>query len=99
MGSPEPLPDHVRITARAEHDLAKLLKKDPQRFARVWNDVKQLSKGTLPQRPKKLKGFTPPMWQLDSGEFRIFLTWEGPILWIRGVLRKTEQSQRFRALR
>ena len=99
MGSPEPLPDHVRITARAEHDLAKLLKKDPQRVARVWEDVKKLASGTLPQRPKKLKGFTPPMWQLDSGEFRIFHTWEGPILWIRGVLKKSEQSHRFRAMR
>ena len=99
MGSPEPLPAHVRITGRAERDLAKLLKKDPQRFARVWEDLKKLAGGTLPQRPKKLKGFTPPIWQLDSGEFRIFLTWEGPFLWIRGVLRKPEQSDRLRALR
>ena len=99
MGSLEPLSDHVRITARAECDLAKLLKKDPQRFARVWEDLRRLASGVLPQRPKKLKGFTPPMWQLDSGEFRIFHTWEGPLLWVRGVLRKPEQSDRLRALR
>lgn len=99
MGLPESLPAHVRITGRAERDLAKLLKKDPQRFARVWEDLKRLANGTLPQRPKKLKGFIPPMWQLDSGEFRIFHTWEGPCLWIRGVLRKPEQSDRLRALR
>ena len=90
MGSPEPLPDQVRITTRAEHDLAKLLKKDPQHFSRVWDDLKKLAGGTLPQRPKKLKGFTPPIWQVDSGAFRIFHTWEGSLLWIRGVLRKTE---------
>ena len=99
MGSSEPWPPHVRITARAEHDLAKLLKKDPLRFTRVWGDLKKLTAGTLAQRPKKLKGFTPPLWQIDAGEFRIFCTWEGPLLWIRGVLKKTEQSHRFRALR
>ncbi|MBI4248540.1 MAG: hypothetical protein HY611_03470 [Elusimicrobia bacterium] len=91
------LPENARITARALKDLEKLLKRDPKNFARVWEDLKRLSQGALPQPPKSLKGFHPPLWQVDSGDFRIFHTWDGDILWIRGVPRKPEPAKRIRA--
>lgn len=93
------LPENVRITARAQKDLGKLLKRDPQNFGRVWADLKRLARGALPQPPKSLKGFHPPLWQIDSGDFRVFHTWDGDILWIRGVLRKSEQAKRIKGSR
>ena len=93
------LPDHVRITARAQKDLEKLLKRDKVNFLRIWQNLKKLAHQNLPQGVKKLKGFEPPIWQADSGDFRIFHTLEGHILWIRGVLRKPEQKHRFRGMR
>lgn len=93
------LPGHVRITARAQRDLESILKKDPINFLHVWEDIKRLTHQILPQRPKKLKGFEPPIWQVDSGDFRIFYTREEQLLWIRGVLRKPEQKHRFKAMR
>lgn len=99
MGFVENLPPNVRITKRAERDLRILLKKDPSNFRRVWEDMKRYALGKLPQAPKVLKGFRPPLWQVDSGDFRIFHTWEGSLVWIRGVLRKPEQSRRLRGLR
>ena len=99
MGLPEDLPAHARLTERAQRDLEDLLKKDPKNFHRVWEDLKRLAKGALPQRPKKLKGFAPPIWQLDSGDFRIFFTPAEEALWIRGVLSKPKQKKRLRTMR
>lgn len=93
------LPENIHITARAQKDLEKLLKKDRKNFDRVWADLKRLAQGTLPQSPKSLKGFHPPLWQIDSGDFRVFHTWDGDIFWIRGVLRKSEQAKRIKGLR
>ena len=74
------LPENVRITARARKDLVKLLKRDPRNFARVWADLKRLAQGALPQPPKSLKGFHPPLWQVDSGDFRVFhMGWGSPL--------------------
>lgn len=99
MAGPEDLLSKVRITRRAEKDLGHLLKREPANFKRVWEDIKRYAQGRLPQPPKALKGFQPPLWQFDSGDFRIFHTWEGSILWVRGVLRKSEQTKRLRGLR
>jgi len=99
MASAEGSSAEIRITKRAEKDLEKLLKKDPKNFRRIWKDIKQFAVKQLPQRPKPLKGFTPPLWQVDSGDFRIFHSWEGTILWIRGVINKAEQAKRIRGIR
>lgn len=99
MVLPEELPDHVRLTARAQKDLEKFIKKDRSNFIKIWQDLKKLAGRILPQRPKKLKGFQPPIWQVDSGDFRIFYTLENELLWIRGVLRKPEQKHRLRGMR
>lgn len=99
MGFPEsPLPN-VRITKRAERDLRNLLKKDRDNLRKVWEDLKRYAQGRLPKAPKVLKGFKPSLWQIESGDFRIFHTWEGPILWVRGVLRKPDQARRIKGLR
>jgi mRNA-degrading endonuclease RelE of RelBE toxin-antitoxin system len=99
MGFAESPLSNVRITKRAERDLENLLKKDPVNFKRVWEDLRRYALGKLPQSPKPLKGFKPPLWQVESGDFRLFHTWDGSILWLRGVLKKPEQSKRFKALR
>src|SRR3990167_9579959 len=97
MVFPEPLSAHVHITAKAQRDLENILRKDRKNFLRLWQDLKQFIAGTLPQKLKKLKGFEPPLWQVNSGDFRILYSREYPVLWIRGVLRKSEQKHRFRA--
>jgi len=99
MAFPDGPGRNVRITGRAERDLAALLRKDRRNFTRVWNDIRRYAEGKLPQAPKALKGFRPPLWQVDSGDFRIFHTWEESVLWIRGVLRKPEQARRIRGMR
>ena len=90
---------NIRITKRAEKDLEKLLDKDPRNFRRIWGDLKRFAAKQLPQSPKPLKGFKPPLWQVESGDFRIFHGWEGKILWIRGVIRKSGQSKRIKGIR
>ncbi|MBI4051634.1 MAG: hypothetical protein HY400_03935 [Elusimicrobia bacterium] len=75
------------------------MKKDSANFKRVWEDLKRYALCKLPQAPKPLKGFSPPLWQIDSGDFRIFHIWEGAILWVRGVLRKSQQAKRIKGLR
>jgi mRNA-degrading endonuclease RelE of RelBE toxin-antitoxin system len=99
MESPEGQPVNVRITRRAERDLANLLRKDPANFRKVWEDLRKYAAGRLPQTPKALKGFKPLLWQIESGDFRIFHVWEESILWIRGVLRKSDQAKRIKGLR
>lgn len=98
MELPEELPSYVRITARAQKDLEKILKKDRKNFSLIWGDLKKLANHILPQRPKKLKGFESPIWQVDSGDFRIFYTLANDSLWIRGVIRKPEQKHRFKSI-
>ncbi len=99
MGGLEGKFSNVFLSRRAEKDLDHLRRVDPANFERVWEDPKRYALGRLPQSPKALKGFHPPLWQFDSGDFCIFHTWEGPILWVRGVLRKSDQSKRIRGLR
>ncbi len=99
MGLPDDTLTHAHLTARAQRDLEGLLKNDRKKFDRIWQDLKRLVEGTLPQRPKKLKGFDPPIWQVESGDFRVFFTGTEGRLWIRGVLPKPEQKKRFRTMR
>lgn len=67
---------------------------------RVLADIVRLAEGYLPTSSiKKLKGFEPPLWEVDSGDFRIFHMYEEGVLWIRGVLRKTEQKNRLKSIR
>ena len=92
-------PANVCLTTRAQRDL-DALDRDSAKQRRILEDIRRLALGHLPQAAiKKLKGFDPPLWQADSGEFRIFYTWEQGVLWLRGILRKSDQQKRLRSLR
>jgi len=98
MASAENPLSNIRFTKRAEKDLENLLKRDRRIFRHIWEDLKRFSSNQLPQTPKPLKGFKPPLWQVDSGDFRIFHSWEGDILWVRGVINKSAQAKRFKGI-
>jgi mRNA-degrading endonuclease RelE of RelBE toxin-antitoxin system len=92
-------PANIRLTTRAQRDL-DALDRDRAKKRRILDDIRRLAVGQLPPAAvKKLKGFDPPLWQADSGAFRIFHTWEQGTLWLRGILRKPEQQKRLRSLR
>ena len=99
MASAESPLSNVRLTKRAEKDLENLLKRDHRKFRRIWEDLNRFAAKQLPQLPKPLKGFKPPLWQVDSSDYRIFHSWEGNILWIRGVINKSGQAKRFKGIR
>ena len=84
----------LRYTRRSQRDLNRL---EGGNRRRILQDIERLFHRSIPTlQIKKLKGMTPPIWQLDSGAFRIFFRWEDSHLWILGVLRKPEQSRRLR---
>jgi mRNA-degrading endonuclease RelE of RelBE toxin-antitoxin system len=59
----------VILTAHAERDLLRLPDELRQRVKR---DILALSLGHIPMaQVKKLQGFSPPVWQLTSGRFRV----------------------------
>lgn len=64
---------------------------------RILRDVERLFHRQLPiAQLKKLKGFHPDVWQMDSGAFRVFYRWASPHLWILGILRKPDAVHRLR---
>ena len=89
------MPDgEIRYASRSQRDLDDLTPRDR---AHILEDIELLFRYTVPTAQiKKLKGLVPPVWQLDSGAFRIFFRREPPHLWILGVLRKPELSRRLR---
>lgn len=89
-----PIGGDIRYTRRAQRDLDALASSDRQR---ILKDIQRLCRWDLPMTQlKKLKGFDPPVWQMDSGAFRVFYRWEAPHLWILGALRKPQAVHRLR---
>ena len=84
----------IRYTRRCQRNLDSIPQPDRHR---VLRDIQRLFQHELPiAQLKKLKGFDPPVWQMDSGVFRAFYRWESENLWILGVLRKPQAVQHLR---
>lgn len=84
----------------ARHAEADLLRIEEAPRQRVKADVLRLAKGQIPLgQSKKLRSFTPPLWQLTSGRFRIMYRREAEQLLILRVVTKPEQRDLFRSLR
>ena len=94
-GSARPL--ELLFTRRAEADLLQI---EPDFRSRVKADILRLAKGQIPfSQLKKLHSFTPPIWQLTSGRFRILYRREEEQLLILRVVTKPDQRDLFRSLR
>ena len=96
--SPEgPQPLHLVLTQRAERDLLSL---PDDRRQRVKADNVRLAHGTLsPRQVKKLHGFSPAIWQLTSGEFRVLSRRLHEQLLLLRVVHKPDQVHALRSLR
>ncbi len=98
MGLPSGLPDSVLLLPSASDDLARLLRKHRQEFARVWDDLTRLGQGTLPpQGKKKLKSVDA--FQIDSGRYRIVYSRREASYVIWAVFSKPEQAQYLKRFR
>ena len=85
------------LTQRAERDLLHLAEEIRQR---VKADILRLAQGSLsPRQVKKLHGFFPAIWQLTSGEFRVFYRRIDEQLLLLRVVHKPDQLKALRALR
>ena len=94
-GAPKPL--EIVLTHRAERDLLAIQDEWRQR---IKTDILRLAEGQVPfSQLKKLQGFSPAIWQLTSGEFRVFYRRRADQLLIMRVVRKPQQLQVLRALR
>lgn len=94
-GAPRPL--ELLLTRHAERELLAI--PDEQRV-RIKADVLRLAHGAVPPgQLKKSKGFTPPLWQLTSGAFRVFYRRTGEQLLLLRVVRKPFQRRVLRSLR
>ena len=96
--SPEgPQPLHLILTQRAERDLLNL---PDDRRRRVKADIMRLAQGMLPPgQVKKLHGFSPAIWLLTSGEFRVLYRRLHEQLLLLRVVHKPDQVRALRALR
>lgn len=98
MGLPSGLPDTVLLLPSASDDLARLLRKHRQEFARVWEDLVRLGRRTLPpQGKKKLKSVDA--FQIDSGRYRIVYSRRDASYVIWAVFAKPEQAQYLKRFR
>ena len=89
-------PLELSLTRHAEADLLRIEEAPRQR---VKADILRLAKGQIPLgQSKKLRNFTPPLWQLTSGRFRILYRREEEQLLILRVVAKPEQRDLFRSL-
>ena len=85
------------VTQRAEKDLLSL---ETDVRQRIKADILRLAQNQIPfQQLKKVHGFTPPIWQLTSGRFRIIYRRETLHLLILRVVAKPDQKDLFRSLR
>lgn len=90
-------PLELILARHAETDLLRI--EDAPR-QRVKADILRLAKGQIPLgQLKKLRSFTPSLWQLTSGRFRIMYRREEERLTILRVVSKPEQRDLFRSLR
>lgn len=85
------------LTRHAEKDLLSLPDDVRQR---VKADLLRLAGTQIPfSQLKKLRGFTPPIWQLTSGRFRVIYRRADERLLILRVVAKPDQKDLFRSLR
>ena len=92
-----PKPLNLVLTQRAERDLLTL--SDDLR-QRVKADILRLAQGMLsPRQVKKLHGFSPAIWQLTSGEFRVLYRRLHEQLLLLRIVHKPDQVRALRALR
>lgn len=90
-------PLELLLTRHAETDLLGIAADFRQR---VKTDIHRLAQGQIPfAQLKKLRGFTPALWQLTSGRFRILYRRQENQLLVLRVVAKTEQRDLFRSLR
>lgn len=90
-------PPKLLLTRRAEADLLRL---DKSVRERLKVDILRLAGGQIPfAQLKKLRSFSPPIWQLTSGRFRILYRREQDLLLILRVASKPDQRDLFRSLR
>ena len=90
-------PLELHLTAHAERDLLRI-PHEPRQGIKA--DLLALAKGQIPfAQLKKLKGFTPSVWQLTSGRFRVVYRREAETLLILRVVPKPAQRNAFRSLR
>ena len=91
------LPPELLLTRHAESDLLRI---EPAPRQRVKADILRLARREIPfSQLKKLRSFTPPVWQLTSGNFRILYRREAEHLLILRVVAKPDQKDLFRSLR
>ena len=75
MALPSGPPDNVVFSSSASDDLSRILRKNRQEFARIWDDLKRLGAGTLPpQGKKKLQSLDA--FQFDSGRRFLICEWD-----------------------
>lgn len=92
-----PRPLELVLTKHAERDLLAIPDEPRQR---VKADLLRLAHGDIPLgQLKKLSGFSPALWQLTSGRFRVFYRRAGEQLLLLRVVHKPEQQRALRALR
>ncbi len=95
--SDAPTPLELVLTRHAERDLLNIQHDARQR---VKEDVLRLAKGHIPLgQLKRLHGFSPSLWQLSSGTFRVFYRRMGEQLFLLRVVPKPKQARALRALR
>ena len=91
------LPRQLLLTRHAEEDLFSL---ETEVRQRIKADILRLAKNQIAfQQLKKLHGFTPPIWQMTSGRFRVLYRREAELLLILRVVAKPHQKDLFRSLR
>ena len=99
MGLPSDLPDRVSLLPSASNDLTRILRRNRQEFARIWDDLKRLGAGTLPPQGKK-KLHSVHAFQFDSGRYRVVYSRRDDTYAIWAVFAKPDQRtylKRFRA--
>jgi hypothetical protein len=85
------------LTRHAERDLLTIPHEPRQR---IKGDILRLADGDIPPaKVKKLHGFSPAIWQLTSGVFRILYRRTGEQLLLLRVIRKPDQGRTLRSLR
>ena len=85
------------LARHAEKDLLSIPAEIRQR---IKSDILRLADGQIPfAQLKKLHGFTPPIWQLTSGRFRVIYRREQEQLLILRIVAKPDQRDLFRSLR
>ena len=90
-------PLELLLTRRAEEDLFRVPSDQRQR---IKEDILRLAQGRVPYaQTKKLRGFTPPIWQMTSGRFRVLYRRQGEKLLILRAVCKPDQRDLFRSLR